>query len=133
MAEVGKVVGSVTDVNFPEMRDEVRSALESLSDRDYQQRVWIEHRLPQPSYYDELKLEIHILFDDIDVCVDPDRWVGDVLFPAEVEPLRHLGQALDALLADPDLVTDADYLADPRWAEVIRQAQVALAVMNRLA
>jgi hypothetical protein len=131
MVDVGKVVGSVTDVTFPEMRAEVRSALESLSDRDYQQRVWIEHRLPQPNYYDELKLEIHILFDDIDVCVDPDRWVGDVLLPDEVEPLRQLGQTLSELLDERSLVTDADYLADPRWAEVVRRAQVALDVMNR--
>lgn len=39
-------------------------ALESLADRDYQQRVWIEHQYPHDDFYDELDLEIHILFDD---------------------------------------------------------------------
>lgn len=121
----------MTDVTFPAMRAEVRAALESLSDRDYQQRVWIEHRLPQPDYYDELKHEIHLLFDDIDVCVDPDRWVGDVLLLDEVESLRQLGQTFSELLDEPALVTYADYLADPRWAEVVRRAKVALDVMNR--
>lgn len=125
-----EVVDAMTEIEFPSMRDEVRGALERLSDRNHQQAVWVEHRLPHENYYDELKLEIHILFDDIDVCEDPDRWVGAVLFPSEVEPFRPLGQALDTLLDDLGDAPDAAYLTDPRWDDVLRLAAAALAAMN---
>jgi hypothetical protein len=117
-------------VRLPAMRDEVIRALENLSDREHQQRVWIEHELPEPDYYDELNLEVHVLFDDIDVCVDPDRWVGEVLRAAEVEPLRALGSALGALIDDLGDAPDADYLADSRWPRIVELAGQALGVMR---
>ena len=93
------------EIELPSMRDEVLGALESLSDRYHQQAVWIEHRRPHENYDDELKLEIHILFDDIDVCVDPDRWIGDVLFADETEVFRDRGHLLDELLDDQTLIS----------------------------
>lgn len=114
-------------VRFPAMRDEVVSALRALADRDYQERVWIRRELPSPGFYDELDIEVHVLFDDIDVCVEPERWVGYVLESAdEVEPLRRLGNALGALIDDLGDAPDSDYLADPRWPGVVEAAAAAL-------
>ncbi len=81
----------------------------------------------KPDFYDELDLEVHVLFNDVDVCVDPEAWVGYVLRPEEVEPLRTLGTLFGALIDDLGDVPDATYLADPRWPEVVVAAGTALA------
>src|SRR5690348_5247643 len=117
-------------VRFPAMRNEVIAALRALADRDYQERVWVRRELPSPNYHDDLDLEVHVLFDDVDVCVDPDRWVGDVLEAGEVAPFRRLGTALGAMIDDLGNAQDADYLADPRWSGVIEAATAALAIMG---
>lgn len=117
-------------VEFPQMRNEVISALEAVSDRTYQQRVWVDGIMPDCNYYDDLDLNIHILLEDINVCVDPVRWVGVVLLGNEVGPLRELGVPFLAMIGDLGDVSDADYLADPRWDEVIRLAQTALTTMK---
>lgn len=38
----------------------------------------------EPASYDSLEEKVHVLLDDIDICVDPGRWVGIVLHPPEV-------------------------------------------------
>jgi hypothetical protein len=120
----------VNSIRYPGVRVQVLSAVEALADREYQERVWIRHELPHPKYYDELKLEVHILFDDTEVCTDPMSCVGEVIHPDEVEPLRELGVIFDALLTELGDVTDAEYLAHPRWAELVRLAGVAWTVMQ---
>lgn len=118
------------ELKYPNMRNEVVFALTSLSDRAYQQRVWIDRITPRPTYYDDLDHQVHTLFDDIDVCVEPDRWVGVVLYPGEVEPLRKLGASFQEVIWDLGDVTDAEYLAHPQWDEVIGLARIALATMT---
>ena len=118
------------DLRYPEMRAEVIAALTSLSDRDYQQRVWVERRMPGPNYDDSLDTVVHTLFDDIDVCVDPERWVGLVLQPGEVEALQAVGSVFRSVLDDLGDVADADYLADARWPEVVSRAASARAALT---
>ena len=113
-------------VEFPAMRSYMEEGLESLSDNEYQWRVWIEHRLPTPQYYDDFTNAINILFDDTMVCEDPDGAVGSILFSDEVVYLRRLGGALEDLLTDDSLVKDIDFLNDRRWPTVVRLAQEAL-------
>ena len=113
-------------VEFPAMRSYMEEGLESISENDYQWRVWIEHRLPTPQYYDDFTNAINILFDDTMVCEDPDGAVGSILFSDEVVYLRRLGGALEELLRDDSLVKDIDFLNDRRWPAVVRLAQEAL-------
>jgi len=112
-------------LQYPNMREEVIDALQALGDPDYQRRVWLKRDWPDPASYDSLDENVHILFDDIDVCVDPARWVGIVLHPAEVEPLKTLGEVFGALIDDLGDVSDEVYLADPRWSTVVELAQAA--------
>jgi hypothetical protein len=60
----------------------------------------------------------------LDADPAPDRWVGVVLHPAEVEPLRRLGQVLGAMIADLGDVPDEVYLAEPRWPSVVDRARL---------
>jgi hypothetical protein len=112
-------------LQYPEMRAWVLDALQTLGDPAYQRRVWLERDWPEPDFVDNLDENVHILFDDVDVCVDPDRWVGIVLYAAEVEPLRRLGEVFGALIDDLGDVADDVYLADPRWPTVVELARAA--------
>ena len=58
-------------LQYPNMREEVIDALQALGDPDYQRRVWLKRDWPDPACYDSLDENVHILFDDVDVCVDP--------------------------------------------------------------
>jgi hypothetical protein len=130
MAALAQLVGSVMSLRYPEMRAEVIEALRTLSDVDYQRRVWINHEWPEPNAYDSLDEQVHILFDDIDVCVDPARWVGVVLQPSEVEPLRRLCELFGVLIDDLGDVPDEVYLAEPRWPSVVELARTAYQAMT---
>ena len=120
----------MNDVRFPDMRNEVVTALEALADPDYQRRVWLEHEYPSPSYYDDLSLNTHILFDDTRVLPDPTVRLGVILYAREVEPLRALGQVLDSMIDDLGDSDDSVYLQDARWPAVVEAARVALDVVK---
>jgi hypothetical protein len=117
-------------IRYPGVRTQVLSAVESLADREYQERVWIRHELPHPGYYDELDLSVHTLFDDAAVLPDPASAVGTVLHAQEVGPLAELGAVFGPLIDDLGDQPDAVYLADPRWDDVVRAAVKAYEVMR---
>lgn len=121
----------MTAVRFPEMRREILSALDALADPAYQQRVWIEKRMPTPQYHDDLDLNVHILYDDTSVLPDPGTGLGAFLADAaEVEALREVGAALDPLISGLGDASDATYLADGRWPSVVAAAKVAAGVLR---
>ncbi|QQQ78440.1 hypothetical protein IOD16_08260 [Saccharothrix sp. 6-C] len=56
--------------------------------------------------------------------------MGSVLHPDEVEPLAELGELFSALIDDLGAQSDAAYLADPRWDDVVRAAAKANRIMR---
>jgi hypothetical protein len=124
-------VASVTRVEFPEWREEVIEALRALSDPDHQRRVWVGGESIGPNFYDALDERIHALFDDADVLPDPSARIGILLRDeAEVEALRPLGRLLDEMIEDLGDVPDEQYLANPRWSDVVQYAGAALEVLT---
>jgi hypothetical protein len=122
----------MSEVRFPQMRAEVIDAVRALADPEYQRRVWIRRELPQPDYYDDLTVNIHILYDDTRVLEEPADTIGDVLrSPGEAAALAPLAQQLDALFEryGTDL-GDEEYLDTPEWPGVVRAAQSALAALT---
>jgi hypothetical protein len=119
----------VSSIRFPAMRQEVLSALESLSDRHHQATAWGRYDRGTEQY-DDLTLNVHILYDDCQVLPDPQKAVGTVLLPTETARLRHLYKALNPLLEDLGDSPDAVYLADPRWPCVVHAARAALDAMR---
>ena len=82
--------------------------------------------------YEDLTLNIHILYDDTQVLPDPTTRIGTVLFDGdEVVALASLeapfGRVLDRLGEAPD----AEYLVSKEWPEIVQLAGVALAAMVR--
>lgn len=116
-------------VRYPELRLEVISALESLSDLEYQKNCWGKYE-EGVQYYDDLTLNVHILYDDVEILPDPASAVPEVIFPSEVPFFRDLGTALGPLIRDLGDAADRTYIADPRWQAVLDSAQAALIAMR---
>jgi hypothetical protein len=118
-----------TEIEFPDMRNEVISALRSLSDPIHQQTRWGRYE-EGVNYYDDLALNIHILYDDCQVLPDPETATPAVLHAAEVSAFQALEDVLGPMIDDLGDRPDAHYTNDPRWVEVIRAARDALAMMR---
>ncbi len=64
-------------VQFPDMRRQVISALASLADTEYQERSWVRKIFPAENYYEDLRLEVNVLYEDFMVLPSPADSVGD--------------------------------------------------------
>lgn len=113
------------------MRAAVVGALEALSDRSHQDSVWLDRQSPSPGYIDNLDLNIHVLYDDVEVLPDPASRVGSVITDEEVQPLRELGAVLDPLIDELGDSPDADYLRHPGWPAVVQAAATALELLRK--
>ena len=120
------------DVKFPQLRAEMVDAVRALADHEYQWRVWIRQDLPQPDWYDDLTLNIHVLYDDTRVLEAPTETVGDVLRTTdEATALMPLAQALDTLFTRHGKhLSDEEYLATPEWSTVVVAAGTALRALT---
>lgn len=130
--EVMKPARTVAKASSPDWRGPVVGAVEHLSDRNYQQRAWIEGTLPYPSEY-SFAHAYNCLFEDIAVMDDPFDRVGDVLRDAvEARALLPLKRAIERLHEAMGYNrTDAEYLASPLWDDVVAAAGQALATLQR--
>jgi hypothetical protein len=125
------VVAAVSEVKYPQWRERVINAVRALSDVDRQRRVWVEGEPLPAGLQDSLDYRIHILFDDGDILPDPSHHIGVTLRDQrEAEALRPLGRALDEMMRDLGDVPDEQYLADPRWSDVVEYAGAALKVLT---
>ena len=115
---------------YPAMRSEVIEAVRALADPAYQRTRWGVFK-EGVQFYDDLSLNVHILYDDTMVLPTPRDAFPSVLRAEEVPAFEELesalGPMLDDLSADPDEV----YLNDPRWAHVVAAAGRALELMER--
>ncbi len=116
-------------VTFPETRSNVIAALRSLSDPVHQACRWGRVEVGV-NYYDDLTLNVNILYDDSEVLPSPETAVPDVLLDAEVPAFHRLSEKLGLLIAELGNRPDEEYLADPRWPEVVAAARYALTVMS---
>lgn len=113
------------------MRAEVVRAVSALADPEYQRRVWLRREYPRDDFYDDLTINVHILFDDSEVLPEPAHRVGWVVLETELPALAVLGQRLDAVVSDLGEAADEEYLADPRWDGVVAAAARAHAAMRQ--
>lgn len=119
----------ISAIKYPEMRLEVIGALRSLSDPSHQRSSW-GHVEEGVNYYDDLTLNVHILYDDCQVLPSPELAVPSLLYEAEVAALRAVGDALGPLLDELGDSADENYIADPRWRGVVSAASAALTAMQ---
>lgn len=120
------------NVKLPDMRTEVISALRSLSDPEYQQRVWIDRIYPHPDFFDDFTLNINIL-GDAGVWDAPRDAVGYTLASdAEATSMASLVARLDEIIeAVGSESPDSDFLASPLWQGIVEAARNALESLTR--
>lgn len=119
----------IGSINLPEMRLKVVAALESLSDPPRQER-W-GHVKESVNYFDDLTLNVNILYDDCMVLHEPPNAVPDILHQEEVPALVNLENALGPMIRELGDRPDAVYTSDARWPGVMKAASQALEVMRR--
>ncbi|MFH8753746.1 hypothetical protein ACH4GK_41465 [Streptomyces rimosus] len=123
---------SQTEVQFPEMRERVISAVRHLSDTQYQRKVWLNRDYPHAGYYDDFTLTFNSL-QDTAVLDDTVAAIGITLTSAaEAAAMQHLADQLEEIL---DTVggqaPDSAFLASPLWNRVVDAAQQALKAMSQ--
>lgn len=118
-------------IEFPEMRLQVIAALRSLSDPQHQRARWgqVEEGV---NYYDDLTLNVHVLYDDCMVLPQPQTAVPDVLHEEEVPAFLALERTLGPMIQDLGDQADDVYTSDPRWPGVVDAAGRVLADMQRV-
>jgi hypothetical protein len=119
------------DIQYPNMRNEIVSAVHALADRKYQWAAWVRRELP-PGRYDEFTYRIHVLYDDTQVLEDPDGAVGVVLRSTrEADAMRELASAINALFDSLGTeLSDEQYLRAPGWGSVVEAANEASRVLD---
>lgn len=118
-------------IQYPDMRAEVVDAVRSLSDLDYQQRVWIRREYQREGFYDDFTTNVNILFDDVCVLPAPQERLGVLLHPDEVGAMRLFGDVLGPLIDELGDVSDARYLEHPQWPEVVARARRAYELLSQ--
>lgn len=119
-------------VQLPEMRAEVISAVQALSDPEYQKRVWIDRQYPSPDYFDNFTLNVNIL-DDAAVLDAPHAAIGFTLVSdEEARAMSELAASLNRLLSEAGAQSADDVLmASPAWERVVAAARNALEALTR--
>lgn len=114
-------------VEFPDMRLNAISALMSLAD-SAKQDMWGQDF--DGLYYDDLTMDVNILYDDCEVLPNPEISVGSVVHLSEVAALREVDKALRPLLDELGESPDEAYRAHPGWGKVMAAAAEALRQME---
>lgn len=110
---------------YPEMRQELLETATVLADPEYQQRVWVERRIPPRIDDDSFDYAVHFIYDDTCLGEDASQAIGlYVRDEREADAIRILVDALDKLfLARGTGLTDAQYLACTEWPHVVDAAK----------
>lgn len=106
-------------VKYPHLRTELVEVCASLSDADYQRRVWL-----NPDSAESFDYVVHFLFDDTPLSESPDRCLGDVLVNRdEVDAVRGLCASIDEVLRiGGSELRDGDYIEMKEWCNVLDAA-----------
>jgi hypothetical protein len=115
-------------IQYPNMREELVGYLRSLSDIEYQKRIWVEGLSEEGVQHDELDYAIHYLYDDTNLAENPESTVGVILRNnLEASRIASLISSIDVIFEKyGKCLADAEYMALPEWQAVIAAAQNAL-------
>jgi len=114
-------------LKYPGLRVELIGYLKELSDIQHQKERWFS---PSSNEIVGISGEIDFLIDSQSLNEDARGAVGLYLHEAEVEAITEFASAFSDVVDDlVDIYDSAGAIAHPRWPEVVRLAQVALALL----
>ena len=123
-------------VKHPQMREWLIETLHDLSDAEYQRQAWVNHNFPPGVVYDDFTEAVHVLLDNtFDPIYGPEMLIGTVFENrAEHDAAKQVANAVEHILKKlGNDRSDAEYLADPDWSEVLSTAAYALTVLQKSA
>jgi|EndMetStandDraft_4_1072995.scaffolds.fasta_scaffold28477_6 hypothetical protein len=132
MDQVVKLEQAMNKVKYPEMRKELRSHLQALSDPEYQRRVWVAKGKEGSIQHDELDYAIHFLYDDTQLADDPRSMIGWILYDAsEAELMERLVRVIEGIFEQHGTaLSDAQYIGLAEWGAVVDAAKEALVAIG---
>jgi hypothetical protein len=124
----------MTEVRYPEMRNNLRDVLNELSNSFMQWKIWIDGY--NPNSMNEIQgfwVNACFIFDDSGLASDTIGCIGYYLKTAEeVTTIKKLVVALDSVInAVNKSDNDRDYITHPLWVDVLSSAREALDAFTR--
>lgn len=118
-------------VKYPDMRRMLIENIHILSDRQHQQRVWVQFDI-DPNIVDNFDEVVHFFFDDTTLAEEPDALVGIILKNAEeAQVVKKVTKAIDHLLDTlGKKCPDEEYVSSPEWDAVVQAAREAKAIIT---
>ncbi len=119
-------------VKYPYMRQELINIMQTLSDKDYQRRAWVNQIFLPPTKYDNFDYAVSFLYDDACLADAVDNAIGSILVNEhEAVIITHVIQALEGVFAALGMdATDTEYIECPEWVQVIHAATDARRVLQ---
>ena len=116
-------VGTVTELQYPQIRLRIMRALADLSDERNHSNEWFEDIDESGRGLGEV---VHMLFDDSTVATDPEGYIGVALY--DIEEARAIEDVVRALL---EVGTHPTAVArdSPHWPVAVLRARWALQTM----
>ncbi len=115
------------EVELPYMRRELVLSLKALSDLDYQYAIWVRGEFPHENFYDSLYNTLNIIYDDSDLAVNSEDYIGSIL--KNEEEMHALDKVVEALQVIFDTygeaLSDKEYIELTEWRNVIPAAKEA--------
>lgn len=115
-------------IKYPNMREELIGHLKALSNKEYQESIWVRGESQPGVTHDELDYVIHFIYDDTCLGDDPDAAIGWFLLGhEEAKTIRNLVGHLNSVFAKYGLeLTDEEYIGKSEWADVIQAATTSI-------
>ena len=119
-------------MKYPEMRNQLITNLESLSDWEYQKNCWVLKECPEGVENDDFDLSVHFLFDDTELASDPESTIGFFLKDKiEAQAVKSVCDELDKIFDKYGLdKTDEEYINLVEWGKIIESASKALKIIQ---
>jgi hypothetical protein len=116
---------------YPQWRSDLILTLKELADPVYQREAWIE-RTRDTHLIVGIDEVFHTLFDQLDLDDPRGDIVGDFLFDnAEIQAVKPVATILLQIYEVLGDLGDEDYLAHPRWPELVAAAAQAHAELAK--
>jgi hypothetical protein len=114
-------------IKFTEMRKELIETLRILSDKKYQELVWIQKQYPKGVLDDNFDYAVNFLFDDHSFAEDPEELIGYCLVNKQEAKLVHsVTKSIDKLLSElGNDLSDIEYISSSLWDDVVQTAKRA--------
>ena len=118
-------------VKFPWFREELIRNLKDLSDKVYQQRVWVDKIYPHDNFYDDFTQQVNFL-GDAGFFYNPKDTVGDIVKnEKELNAVMEVVYAIDKIFNQYGKeLSDKEYISLPEWQEVIEKAKIAKEIVK---